>query len=72
VVDWVTELDGASVEDDDVLDGAAGNAVAVAPWPDNAFVGKVCRSNRQEMRESASYGRKVHGGYQHLAQRTRS
>lgn len=36
-----TELDGVGVNDGDVLDGTAGNAVAVAPWPNNAFVGKV-------------------------------
>lgn len=43
-----TELDGVGVNDGDVLDGTAGNAVAVAPWPNNAFVGKVCKGTKHK------------------------
>jgi hypothetical protein len=47
--DWVVELDDVDVVDDDAPGGATGNAVAAAPWPDKAFVGKTCRSNQRNL-----------------------
>lgn len=62
--DWGTELVGVGVGDDvldvlEVIDEAAGKAVATAPWPDNAFAGRAYKNNQGKVSKSISYGRKM-------------